>query len=99
MSLASTKFSVLLYGLTHALRIQARRYPQFAKRLKEKNFTAQIATADKSIGRSYTLQDGRVRSQGGIHPKPDISITVASAEISARVCSFPGSITSSASRR
>ena len=85
MSLAATKFSVILYGLTHALNFQASRFPQFAKRLKEKNFTAQIGTTDKSIGRYYTFNEGRVSSASGIHPKPDIHITVASAEIGARL--------------
>ena len=85
MSLAATKFSVLLYGLAQALRLQARRYPEFAKRLREKNFTAQLATADKSIGRHFTFQDGRVSSRRGIHPSPDISIGVSSAGLGARL--------------
>lgn len=85
MSLAATKFSVILYGMTHALNFQASRFPEFAKRLKEKNFTCQIATADKSIARYYTFNDGRVSSESGLHPKPDITISVASAKIGARL--------------
>jgi len=85
MSLAATRFSVLLFGLVHALRLQARRYPEFAKRLAEKNFTAQIATADKAIGRWYTFKDGRVLSKRGMHASPDITITVSSAEVGARL--------------
>ena len=85
MSLATVKFSMILYGLTHALNYRARRYPEFAERLKEKNFTAQVVTADKSIGRRYSFKDGRVGSSSGIDPRPDITITVASAEIGARL--------------
>ncbi len=81
MALAATKLSVLLYGLLQALRIQAIRYPAFAKRLKEKNFTAQMKVTDDSVGRHFTFRNGKIISGRGIHPNPDICMTFTSAEL------------------
>jgi trimethylamine-N-oxide reductase (cytochrome c) len=63
----------------------AMRHPRFARRLAERNFTAQMRTADDSVARHYTFKDGRVRSRRGLHHAPDITITVASAEVGARL--------------
>ena len=87
--MSATRFSLLLFGLAPAIRIQARRYPQFAARLKEKNFTAQIKTTDNSVGRSYTFRDGRLFSRRGIHPAPDMCIAVSTAECGARLMTPP----------
>jgi hypothetical protein len=40
MSIATVKFSAILWGLGHALRFAARRHPAFRERLKEKNLVA-----------------------------------------------------------
>ena len=77
--LSEFRFSLLLFGLAQAIRIQARRFPGFAARLKEKNFTAQIRTRDGGIGRWYAFRDGRLATRRGLHPAPDMTITVANA--------------------
>ena len=46
MSLGTLKFSALLYGMLKVLRRQARKHPAYARRLAERNFTAQIRTFD-----------------------------------------------------
>src|SRR5512139_1808194 len=89
MSLGQMKFSMLLFGMAQALRIQARRFPAFAERLKEKNFTAQMKVADNSAGRYFTFRDGKVLSRKGIHPNPDVSLFFTSAELGAELLMPP----------
>jgi trimethylamine-N-oxide reductase (cytochrome c) len=85
MNWGNLKFSVLLYGMSLALRFAAWRYAAFARRLAEKNFTAQIRTFDGSVARHFTFRNGRIASGGGLHPAPDISISVVSAGLGARL--------------
>jgi len=83
------RFPLLLYGLAQAIRVQARRFPEFAARLKQKNFTAQIRTRDGSLGRWYTFRDGKLTTRRGLHPAPDMTITVANAALGARLMTPP----------
>jgi trimethylamine-N-oxide reductase (cytochrome c) len=85
----AVRFSLLLFGLAQVIRLQARRYPEFAARLKEKNFTAQIKTMDGSVGRSYIFRDGKLSSRRGIHPAPDMWIAFSTAEYGARLMTPP----------
>ncbi len=62
------KFSLILYGLLYFMRLAALFYPSYRKRLKEKNFTAQLKTMDETIGRYYTFKDGKILSGRGIKP-------------------------------
>ena len=89
MSGGAATFSLLLFGLLQALRVQGRRYPAFAKRLREKNFTAQIKTFDNQSGRWFTFQDGRILSKRGIHSAPQITMSFATAELGARLMMPP----------
>jgi trimethylamine-N-oxide reductase (cytochrome c) len=83
MTLAAAKFTLLLYGMLQMLRLKAWRYPSFARHLAEKNFTAQIKTFDHSVARYFTFRDGRIASRRGVHPAPEICISVASAGLGA----------------
>ena len=85
MNWGEMKFSVLLYGTSLALRLAAWRYVAFARRLAEKDFTAQIRTFDGSVARHFTFRNGKIASGSGLHPAPDISISVASAGLGARL--------------
>jgi molybdopterin guanine dinucleotide-containing S/N-oxide reductase-like protein len=85
MSVAAIKFSAMLYGMLPAIRVQARRHPRFAARLKERNFTCQIATFDNSVARHFTFKDGAITSGRGVHAAADIRIAVATAELGARL--------------
>ena len=51
------KFSLILLGLRILLWLQATRYSAFRKRLKEKNFSAQMRTNDGSVGRWFVFKD------------------------------------------
>ncbi|OFZ97623.1 MAG: pyrogallol hydroxytransferase large subunit [Betaproteobacteria bacterium RIFCSPLOWO2_02_FULL_62_17] len=88
MNVAQIKFSVLLYGMLQAIRFMARRHPKFAERLKEKNFTAQMKTADNAVGRYFTFRDGKILSRRGLHPAPDVVVGLATAELGVRLFSL-----------
>ena len=68
------KFSFLLWGLVQALKVTAWLYPAFAARLRERNITAQFKLQDNSAGRWIKFENGKIKSKGGIHPNPDLSI-------------------------
>ena len=53
MSVATVKFSVILWGLAQALRLAAWRHPVFRARLKERNFVAQLKARDEETGRWF----------------------------------------------
>ena len=88
MQLGELKFSVLLFGLLQTLRVMARRHPAYAKRLAERNLTAQIRTADNRVARHFTFRDGRVTSGRGIHPSADITVTVQNADLGVKLFSL-----------
>ena len=50
------------------LRYQRWRHESFRKRLKERNFTAQIMARDEECGRWFEFKDGKIRSGAGLHP-------------------------------
>ena len=66
--------SIMLAGLTPAMRFAAFRYPDFKKRLKEKNALIQIKLRDESAGRCFYISNGRIRSRRGIDAKADYTI-------------------------
>ena len=65
----------ILFGLSHVLRACGRADAEFRRRLRRNNAVAQIRLKDGSIGRWYALENGRVRSRAGLHPKPDVTIS------------------------
>jgi trimethylamine-N-oxide reductase (cytochrome c) len=66
----------------------AARHPRFARRLAEKNFTAQMCTADKEVARYFTFENGRVRSGRGMHAAPDIVVSIANAGLALKLFSL-----------
>ncbi len=88
MALAEMRFSAVLFGLAKLLRFMKRRHPSFASRLKQRSFTAQMRTADGAVARHFIFKDGRVRSARGLHPRPDIVITVADARLGLKLFSL-----------
>src|SRR5262245_19297078 len=89
MSFATTKLSLILFGLSKMLRYKARRHVSFAKRLKERNFVAQIMARDEECGRWFEFRDGEVRSRAGLHPKPDCKLMFKNAAIGASLLTPP----------
>ena len=81
MSVATTKLSLILFGLAQMLKFQRRRHENFRKRLKERNFVAQIMARDEEVGRWFEFKDGVVRSRSGLHPKPDCKLMFKTAAV------------------
>lgn len=83
--LANLVFSIILFGLDLLIKLRAFQFPAFRKRLKEKNFCAQIKVQDNSAGRYYTFSKGKVISRAGIHPNPDICLSFRTAALAVQV--------------
>jgi len=82
-------FKILLFGLSQWLKRTTRKYPAFKERLKEKNFTAQLMTRDRSVGRYFTFKDGKIFSRGSIHSSPDVVMFWETAEIAVKLLTSP----------
>ena len=89
MSLATLKFSTILFGLAQALKLSAWQHPSFRKRLKERNLVAQLKARDEETGRWYQIKDGRITSRKGLHPKPDVTLNFKTAADGARLLMPP----------
>jgi molybdopterin guanine dinucleotide-containing S/N-oxide reductase-like protein len=85
MAFDRMQFSVLLLALAKLLRKTAKTHPSFARRLKEKNFVAQIKLRDNSQGRYFIFKNGEVTSSPGIHSRPDLSMAFQTAALAARL--------------
>lgn len=68
------RFSLLLNILSMLLKRTAKKSPEFKKKLKEKNYTMVIRTADGSRARFFTFQDGEVISGKGDKQGAEISL-------------------------
>src|ERR1700741_584089 len=86
--LSTLAFSTLLYGIALAMKFTAWRHPAFRERLKEQNLTAQIRVK-AGTGRYYVIANGNVSSRPGIHPNPDVVVTVKSAAQGVRIFTHP----------
>src|SRR6266705_1143025 len=89
MLFAITRLSLILFGLSLLLKYKARRHEAFWKRIKERNFVAQIMTRDEEIGRWFEFRDGTIRSGTGLHGKPDCKLMFKNAAIGASLLMPP----------
>ncbi|MBI1991367.1 MAG: hypothetical protein HYS65_16960, partial [Betaproteobacteria bacterium] len=85
----SARFSATLTGLYVAMRYCAWRDPAYCAQLAERDPIAQIRTLDADIGRWYEFKAGKVRSQSGIHPRPDVTLSYETAAVAARLLTLP----------
>ncbi len=83
------KLSVMLFGLCQLLRLAGKKYPAFADRLREIDFTAQITVKDKSVGRYFTFIKGKIKSKGILHPNPDVSVIFSDAQKAVKLLTPP----------
>src|SRR2546430_2119571 len=70
MTVATTKLSAILLGLSVMLKYKARRHTAFRARLKERNLVAQIVARDEECGRWFEIKDGEINSGRGLHASP-----------------------------
>jgi trimethylamine-N-oxide reductase (cytochrome c) len=86
---SGAQFAAILFGLGQFLKFQARRHPQFAERLKERNLVAQIIARDERIGRWFEFRNGRIISRRGLHPNPDVRLAFKTATLGASLLMPP----------
>ena len=89
MTFATIKLSLILFGLSLMLKFQRWRHEAFRKRLKERNFTAQIMARDEEFGRWFEFKDGNIRSGAGLHPDARLQADVQERRPSARTLLMP----------
>src|SRR5680860_164214 len=85
MGLRDRQFAASLLGLEALLRRAARKHPEFAQRLAQRDLIAQIKLRDDSQGRYFVIGSGQVRSARGIHANPDVSMVFENARVAARI--------------
>src|SRR5580700_5195972 len=89
MSVATTKFAVILWGFAQMMKRAARRHDKFRDRLRERTLVAQIKARDEEVGRWFEVRDGKVRSRAGLHPKADITLAFKNAALGASLLTPP----------
>jgi molybdopterin guanine dinucleotide-containing S/N-oxide reductase-like protein len=89
MSIATTKFSAVLWGFARLMQHQARRHEAFRARLRERNLIAQIKARAEEVGRWFEIRDGKITSRTGLHGKPDITLAFKDAGLGAALLTPP----------
>jgi molybdopterin guanine dinucleotide-containing S/N-oxide reductase-like protein len=89
MSLATMKFSAVLFGMAQSLKLASARFPEFRERLKERNLTAQFLAKDEEIGRWVEFRNGKIRTGSGLHANPDVTLGFKTAAIGAKLLTPP----------
>lgn len=79
------KFTLLLYALVKILRRTARKYPEFKKKLMEKNYSLVIKTEDGKRGRFFNFVGGTVVSRSGDASGADVYLSWKDAESGYRI--------------
>jgi hypothetical protein len=67
-------FRAILFALKPLLERAARKHSSFRIMLRQHNIVAQIQLKDGSLARHFIIADGRVKSRGGLHPRPDVAM-------------------------
>ena len=64
----------ILFAIPYVIRFSAKKNFSFREFLGRHNCVVQIQLKDRSIGRYYSIADGRITSRSGIHDNPDITM-------------------------
>src|SRR5713101_9518812 len=89
MSVATAKFSAILWSFAQLMKLQARRHPKFRRRLHERNLVAQLKARDEEVGRWFEVRNGKVRSGAGFHKATDITLAFKNAALGASLLTPP----------
>jgi molybdopterin guanine dinucleotide-containing S/N-oxide reductase-like protein len=65
-------FAVMLWGIGFMLQTKRLLIPAFRRRMKEKQFTAQIKVRGDGVGRTFAFRGGKIFSVGQVVPDADI---------------------------
>jgi hypothetical protein len=84
MKLAEKALDTILFGMGQAIRVTAARHPSFKKRIRDKDFIAQIKTLDGSTGRHFIFTPHKFSSRKGISAAANVSMIFSSAELAVK---------------
>ncbi len=87
MGFSNIRLSAQLFVVAQYMKLAARRQPLLKAHLKKKDITVQIKVLDNSTGRYFTFRQGKITSQSGIHPKPDVCMGFSDAALGCRILS------------
>jgi len=73
------KLKLVLWILGRKLVKKSKKDSEFKKKVSEKNCTVQIKTADNSLGRYYTFNNGAVTSNKGVATNPAVALVFKDA--------------------
>jgi trimethylamine-N-oxide reductase (cytochrome c) len=88
-ALARALFQGMLLGLAVLLRLRRAVDPALRREAAGKHFTAQIMTRDRSTGRYFRFEGGRLRSGAGIAPQAEVRIVFHDAPTALWLMSAP----------
>jgi trimethylamine-N-oxide reductase (cytochrome c) len=88
MKIKQMQFAATLFALEKIIKITAARNKEYRERIKNApNFIAQIRVKDNSQGRYYVFNNGILSSKKGIHPSPDVMMSMETAELAVKLMS------------
>lgn len=82
-------FPAALLAVATTMKVCARMFPTFAKKIAGKNAIIQIRTKDGTVGRTYVFRNGKVTSRSGIHTSPDATLIFKDAETGVQLLTPP----------
>jgi hypothetical protein len=90
LKLTDTLLDTVLFGMGQAIRVTAARTQALSrKRIRGKNFMAQIKTLDGSTGRYFIFGPRKFSSRKGIRTDADVHMIFSSADLAARLLTPP----------
>ncbi|MCG8638467.1 MAG: molybdopterin-dependent oxidoreductase [Desulfobacterales bacterium] len=89
MKFANKVFDTILFGMGQAIKLTAAKHKSFKKRIREKNFVAQIKTLNNSSGRYFSFKSDHFSSTKGIHNNPDVLMIISSAKLGVKLFTPP----------
>ena len=79
------RFSLLLFLLSIKLKSASKKKPNFIKKLKQKNITGLIKTADNKKARTFVTNNGKLDSKRGVVDSFDFALVWSDAATAFRV--------------
>ncbi len=76
---ADKQFKIILWGLTQAIRLLAKKDRKFKLLIAERNFTASLYLRTENIGRTYTFKNGKISSKAGKNKNADMCMIYESS--------------------
>jgi len=69
-----TLLKTILFAISAVLRLKASQHATFREFMRRHNCVVQIRLKDGRVGRHYRFSNGKIETQAGIHPRPDVAM-------------------------